>query len=93
MVVKIIGEDNLDHVLLWLLCDMSAQQADSESLLQKKFPTFQIEKHIFWQFFTSELEGSEIALILAQQGWLAFSLLAPEEHCLVLRIAVAKGHT
>ena len=29
-------DDTDDHDLLWLLCDMSAQQADSESFLQMK---------------------------------------------------------
>jgi len=60
----IIDEDHLDHVLLWLLCDMSGQQADSESLLQKKFPTFQFEKHFFRQFLTSFNKVSKLGNFL-----------------------------
>ena len=44
-------EDDPDHVLLWLLCDMSAQQADSESFLPTKVSKVSKERNFFFGNF------------------------------------------
>ena len=45
----VIGEDELDHVMLWLLCDMSAQQADSLSLSLNKKVSKVSKVENFWK--------------------------------------------
>ena len=58
-------EDDPDHVLLWLLCDMSAQQADSESFLPTKVSKVSKERNFFfWQLSTSSKKVSKIGKFL-----------------------------